>query len=148
MSIEPLRVSVEVECSAAHAFDTWTQRTSLWWPKGHLVSGDPDATVVLEQRLGGRIFERTPAGQEIDWGEITLWEPPQRLGYLWHIRRARAEATDVLISFVALGTSTTRVDIVHSGWERLGAEGPRWRDANLGGWNGLLAHFVAACGAQ
>ena len=63
----------------------------------------PAGRVVLEPWLGGRIFERTPDGAEIDWGEITAWEPPGRLAYLWHIRRDRADATDVEITFVPLG---------------------------------------------
>ena len=67
---------------------------------GHTVSGDPDTEVVLEPGVGGRIFERSPDGTEIDWGEITMWDAPTRLGYLWHIRRDRADATDITITFV------------------------------------------------
>ena len=53
------------------------------------------------------------------------WSPPRRLGYLWHINRDRSDATDVELTFVDLGDGTTRLEIVHSGWERLGAQGPR-----------------------
>ena len=141
--IEPLRLSYSVDCSPEHAFRTWTGRFGSWWPPGHSVSGDP-AEVVLEPHVGGRIFERTHDGAEIDWGEITLWEEPHRLGYLWHIRRDRADATDVEVAFVADGDAT-RIEITHAGWERLGAEGQAWRDANAGGWNGLLPHFIDAC---
>lgn len=63
----------------------------------------------------GRIYERTPDGTEIDWGEITLWNPPLRLGYLWHSGRDRDDATNVELTFVDLGDSTTRLDIVHTG---------------------------------
>ena len=104
--------------------------------------GEDDLTVVLEGRPGGRIFERTPAGVEHDWGEVTVWEPPTRLGYLWHLRRDRADATDVEIRFVDRGDGTTRVEIEHRGWERLGADGETWRDRNHGGWATLLPHFV------
>ncbi len=86
---EPIRMSFEVRCSRAHAFDTWTAQISTWWPRSHTVSSDPDATVVLEQRSGGRIFERTPGGTEHDWGEVTAFDPPRSLSYLWHIRRDR-----------------------------------------------------------
>ena len=142
--IEPLRFSFEVECPQEHAFDTWTRRIATWWPASHSVTVDPDLEVVLECRLGGRIFERTPAGVEHDWGEVTLWEPPHRLGYLWHLRRDRADATDVEIRFIAVGTEATRVEIEHRSWERLGAEGPAWRDRNRGGWASLLPHYRAA----
>lgn len=63
----------------------------MWWPRGHTASGDADAGVVLEPRAGGRIYERTSDGREVDWGEITLWDPPRRLGYRWHIRRDRVD---------------------------------------------------------
>lgn len=144
--IEPLRISQDVACSAEHAFATWTERFGVWWPRGHSVSGDP-AAVVLEPRAGGRIYERTAAGEEIDWGRVTAWEPPERIAYRWHIRRTPAEATDVEVRFVPVARGASRIDIVHTGWERLGDEGPAWRDANTRGWGGLLPHFTAACAA-
>ncbi len=142
--IEPLRLSFEIDCPSDHAFDVWTTRMSTWWPKGHSTSGDPDTRVVLEPRLGGRIFEQTSDGTEIEWGEITRWNPPSRLGYRWHIGRDAAEATDVELTFVDVGEGRTRLDIVQTGWERLGAEGLAYRDANTSGWSALLPGFVAA----
>jgi uncharacterized protein YndB with AHSA1/START domain len=141
--IEPLRIELDVECAPDHAFATWTADIARWWPAGHTMTGDP-AAVVIEPRIGGRIFERAHDGREVDWGEVTAWEPPERLAYLWHMRRDRADATDVEIRFVATGPESTRLEIVHTGWERLGAEAQTWRDANQGGWSGLLPHFVAA----
>jgi uncharacterized protein YndB with AHSA1/START domain len=143
--IEPLRVDVDIDCAPEHAFVTWTERFGDWWPRGHSVSGDP-AAIVLEARVGGRIFERTHDGTEIDWGEVTAWEPPTRLAYRWHIRRDRADATDVELRFVAVDDGRrTRLEITHTGWERLGADAESWRDANRGGWGGLLPVFTAAC---
>ena len=139
--IEPIRLSFEVACPVDHAFATWTERTSTWWPPSHTVSGADDLVISFEPRVGGRIFERTPGGQEHDWGEITAWEPPRRLGYLWHLRVDRADATDVEITFVAVDPSRTRVEIEHRGWERLAAEGAERRDRNRGGWASLLPHY-------
>ena len=144
MTVDPLVLSVELDCPPAHAFEVWTTRLSLWWPRGHTVTGDPAAVVTLEPRLGGRIFERTTDGTEVDFGEITTWEPPRRLGYLWHIGRERSHATDVLLTFEP-HEERTRLEIVHTGWERLGDEGLAWRASNTAGWNALLPSFVAAC---
>ena len=140
---EPLRVEFEVACPPEHAFRIWTARIGTWWPADHTVSGRADTQIILEPRLGGRIFERVPDGVEHDWGEITHWEPPQRLGYLWHLRRDRADATDVVITFAAAGVGTL-VGITHTGWERLGGEAEVWRDRNQMGWTTLLPHFTAA----
>ena len=144
----PLRLSYEINCAPEHAFEVWTTRIAAWWPKGHSASGDPDTRVVLEPRPGGRIFERTSEGAEIDWGEITEWNPPHRLGYAWHITRDRSDATDVELTFVDLGDGTTRLDIVHSGWDRLGADGVAFRNANTNGWDSLVPSFVAAAEAE
>lgn len=140
----PLELTFTVACAPAHAFVIWTAKTSLWWPAGHSVSADPDLEVTFEPWQGGRIFERTSAGVEHDWGEILDWEPPHRLRYLWHIRRDRSDATEVEISFTAHDDGTV-VTIVHRGWERLGTAGPQWRDRNRQGWAGLLPHFEQAC---
>jgi uncharacterized protein YndB with AHSA1/START domain len=142
--IEPIRLSFEVACPPDRAFDVWTADIDRWWPSDHTVTGTDDLSIVLEPRAGGRIFERTPGGIEHDWGEVTIWEPGRRLGYLWHLRRDRADATEVEIRFAAAGGDRTRVDIEHRGWEVLGAEGETWRDRNRGGWATLLPWYVEA----
>lgn len=142
--IEPLRLTFDVNCAPAHAFDVWTRQLGRWWPKDHSVTGDPGLSIVLEPFVRGRIYERTPDGAEHDWGEITLWEPPSRFGYLWHLRQDRADATEVEVRFAALPDGRARVEIEHRGWERLGARGPDLRNRTTAGWNGLLPHYVAA----
>ena len=146
--IEPIRLSFELACPLDHAFAVWTERIAQWWPADHTASGEADTTVVLEPRTGGRIFERTTTGIEHIWGEVTIWEPPTRLGYLWHLRRDRADATEVEIRFLEAGDATTRVEIEHRGWEALGAEGEPWRDRNRGGWATLLPHFMSLAEAD
>jgi hypothetical protein len=140
----PLRISFDVACSAEHAFDMWTARIGTWWPSDHTVSGDRDTLVVLEGRVGGRIFERTGAGVELEWGVVTVWEPHGRLGYLWHLGGEPNQATDVEVRFVHLDTGKTRVEIEHRGWERLGPMADTWRDRNRVGWETLLPNLAAA----
>ena len=140
----PLRISFEVACPAEHAFAVWTSRIGTWWPPDHTVSGEADLTVVLEGVVGGRIFERTSEGVEHDWGTVTIWEPPATLGYSWHLGRDPEDATDVEVHFVAQDEATTRIEIEHRGWERLGESALAWRDRNRIGWETMLPHLVAA----
>jgi uncharacterized protein YndB with AHSA1/START domain len=144
--IDPIRLSFEVACGPEDAWMTWTERIGRWWPVDHTVSAEPDLEITLEGGVGGRIYERTAAGDEHDWGEVTVWEPPTRLAYLWHLRRDRADATEVEVTFTGVGAESTRVEIEHRGWERLGAQGVSWRDRNFGGWSTLLPHYIAAVG--
>jgi uncharacterized protein YndB with AHSA1/START domain len=141
---EPLTMSFEVACPVEHAFDVWTSRISSWWPPDHTVTGRADLEVVLQSGVGGRIFERTPDGVEHDWGEVTVWDPPTQLVYLWHLAQDRADATEVEIRFLPRGKGATRVEIEHRGWERLGRAGEDRRRRNRGGWEGVLPHYRAA----
>jgi hypothetical protein len=140
---DPLRMSFDVACSAEHAFRVWTSRFGTWWPPDHTVTGRPEL-VVLQGGVGGRIYERTPDGAEHEWGEVTLWQPPEKLGYLWYLGRDRADATEVEIRFLAQGAAATRIEIEHQGWDRLGTSAGVWRDRNRAGWQTLLPHFAAA----
>ena len=144
--IEPLRFSLDVACPADHAFAVWTSGIDTWWPADHTVTGGDGLAVVLEPGVGGRIFERTSGGAEHDWGELTVWDPPSRLEYLWFLRADRADATDVSVRFVPVGERLTRVEITHSGWERLGTRGGAWRERNHQGWSTLMPHYEAAVG--
>ena len=140
--IEPIRLSFDVDCPPAHAFETWTGRIDRWWPADHTVTGEDG----LDGRARGparRADLRADARGRARLGRgHGLGAARRRLGYLWHLRRDRADATDVEIRFVDRGDGTTRVEIEHAGWERLGAEGETWRDRNHGGWATLLPHFI------
>ena len=133
---DPLRITFDVACPADRAFQVWTTRIGTWWPPDHTVSGHP-AEVVLQSGVGGRIYETTPDGTEHEWGEITVWQPPTRLAYLWYLGRDKTDATEVEISFRP-HDGNTRIDIEHRGWERAG---DGWRERNRIGWQTLLPHF-------
>jgi len=144
--IDPLRITFDVACPPERAFELWTSHTSIWWPTSHTVSARPGVEVVIEPGIGGRIYERTPEGEEHDWGQVTGWDPPSRISYLWHLRQDRADATDVEITFAGAESSGTRISIEHHGWDALGARGADQRQLNQRGWAGLLQHFQAAAG--
>ncbi len=144
--IEPLRIEFDVACPPEQAFDLWTAKTSVWWPTSHTVSARPGVEIVIEPSVGGRIYERTPEGEEHDWGEVTAWEPPSRITYLWHLRQDRDDATEVQITFAPARPTGTRMSIEHRGWERLGARGADQRKRNEHGWAHLLPQFKAAAG--
>ena len=139
---EPLTHAFTVRCAPEHAFAVWAERTSLWWPPTHSVSGAP-AAVTFEPRPGGRVYERAAGGEEHEWGRVVAWDPPRRLVYSWHLRQDAADATEVEIAF-APAPEGTAITIVHRGWERLGERGPALRERNVRGWAGLLGAYRSA----
>jgi uncharacterized protein YndB with AHSA1/START domain len=130
-----------VRCEPDHAFEVWTTRIDQWWPKDHTLTGAAAVTMTFEPGVGGRLVERAPNGDEREWGRITRWAPPHGLAYTWLIGGPEAEATDVEVTFTHAPGGLCRVDIVHHGWERLGASGPQRRRANRRGWAALLTAY-------
>lgn len=127
-------VEFETTASVVHSFEMWTAGCAMWWPRTHTHSGDDKTDVVFEPFAGGRIFERGPDGAEYEWGAVTLWEPPHRLEYLWHIFLDPSQATVVSVSFnetpsgslVRLENSGFEI-FAESATERIDRVGNAWR---------------------
>ncbi|MCL1592956.1 MAG: SRPBCC domain-containing protein [Actinomycetia bacterium] len=139
--IEPLVVSFRVDAPVGHAFAMWTQHASLWWPRSHTITKDDTLDIVFEDRVGGRIYERSASGAEHDWGEIITWDPPTSLEYLWFLFFDRSDATDVSVSFV-WNTDHTTVTITQTGFERLGDAGAIRKQRSVLAWETIGALFV------
>lgn len=146
-TIAPVMRSITVERSPEDAFRIFTERIAEWWPlHTYSVYGDDATGVVFEPGVGGRIVERSKAGEESSWGEILVWEPAHRLSYTWHPGNAPGEPfTEVELRFVAVGDAT-RVELEHRGWEAL-AEPEQTRSGYDEGWPGVLERYAAATAA-
>ncbi len=142
---DTLVVEFEVRAPASQAFRVWTERAGLWWPKGHTVSGDPDS-IVFEPGVGGRIVERGRDGSEHEWGEITAWDEPREIGFLWVHVFDRSQATRVVLTFAEVG-STTQVRLEQTGFAALGEAGDVRRERTWNAWGVVTSAFVAAAAA-
>jgi uncharacterized protein YndB with AHSA1/START domain len=108
----------------------------------HSVSGQRDATIVLEPWVGGRIFERVRDGREFEWGSVVAFEPPRRLVCEWLVADL---TTELEVRFLEQRDGGTLVELEHRGWDRFGDEATERRDANAAGWGGVLPSYIEAC---
>lgn len=142
--MDPIVVEFEVAASLDHAFDMWTNRAAMWWPREHTMSRDPDLEVVFEPREGGRIFERATDGSEHPWGEVTVWNPPNRVDYWWHLFFDRSEATNVSVVFKEVEAGT-RVRLEQVGFEVLAEPvGLERRNETDRAWNAVVEFYQEA----
>jgi len=79
---EPVKKSLRVECGVEHAFEVFTSRIDLWWPRSHRRFAG--SVMLLEPAVGGRFTERTPAGEDVRLGEVIRYEPPHAISYTWY----------------------------------------------------------------
>ena len=146
ITIAPVRKSIRVKASQAHAFEVFTSGLGRWWPRTHSIGSAPVKTVMMETRLGGRWYELGEDGSEANVGKILLWEPPHRFVVSWDInsnwKPDVTVSSEVEVRFVADGTDATRVELEHRNFEQMGAEaGEKLRRDVDGGWPGMLEHF-------
>lgn len=140
--LPPLRKSIVVAGPPAAAFRRFTDEMSSWWPlASHSVAGPEAESVRMEGGVGGRIVERSRAGVECVWGTVTAWEPPGRLAFTWHPGQPVATFQDIEVLFTADGDGT-RVDLTHTGWERLGAMAVKARRGYPIGWTYVLLLYA------
>ena len=136
--------SVTVSVPVERAFEVFTAEIGTWWPlRTHAVDTERSETVVMEGRVGGRLYERTPSGEEHVWGTLVAWEPPNRIVYSWHPGRGEETAQEVEITFSPEGEGT-RVDIRHYGWEKLGDRLEETIASYNEGWNKVIAVYAQA----
>jgi uncharacterized protein YndB with AHSA1/START domain len=143
ISIAPVRKTLRVGASAAHAFEVFTAGLGRWWPRDHGIGKTPRKAVAMETRLGGYWYEFAEDGTRTHVGRIIVWEPPQRFVMTWDINSQWKPDTtigsEVEVRFIAEGANATRVELEHRKFEQLGAEGgAKMRRDVDGGWPKLL----------
>jgi uncharacterized protein YndB with AHSA1/START domain len=138
-SLEPVVRDIPVKCDTEGAFEVFTDAIGAWWPPGFSASGDDLAGVVVEGRVGGRVYEYAHSGGEYDWGTVTAWEPGRRLVLAWTlgVRTAAASPTQVEVRIVTDRPEACRLRLEHRGWQP-GQEEDRKRFADDGGWAVVL----------
>ena len=154
-TIAPVRRSVFVQAPPERAFQVFTEGFATWWPASHSIVEGGYATAIIEPAEGGRWYERGQTGAECDWGRVLAYEPPARLLLSWQLDGEfeldpdESRASQVEVTFTPEGDGT-RVELVHSGFERRGEGGGEVAKgvSGEGGWSGLLARYAEAAQAS
>lgn len=146
-SLEPVVRTVTLRATIEKAYEAWTRRIHIWWPVKRIsASGEASAKVVMEGRVGGRLYESTESGEEHDWGRVVKWEPPTRLVFTWFLGADPDKSTEVDVRFSSEPDGTTKVVVTHGKWEHaaedLAEMQRRCVDAQEG-WTGILHDFAS-----
>ena len=151
-TVAPLLKTVTVRASAEQAFKVFTEGFDTWWPRTHHIGSSPMKRAVIEGFVGGRCYSEQVDDTDCPWGEVLVWDPPRRLVFAWLISTDwkyepdRSRASEVEVTFTALGDGTTRVDLEHRHFERCGERGESMREkvGAEGGWGSLLMQYKTA----
>jgi uncharacterized glyoxalase superfamily protein PhnB len=103
--LEKVTASIEVGVDPEAAFRIFTEEINAWWVRGpiNFYDGARAAEIQFEPGVGGRFLEvyDAVAGDALEVGRITVWEPGRRLVY-----RSSLDDTEVDIKFEATSGGT------------------------------------------
>lgn len=143
--------------SRDHAFRTFVERFSEWWPAVYTFAGEDLEAIWIEPRAGGRCLERDRKGNELVWGEVLSFEPAGRISFSWWIAPDRTvdpdpeRASEVAVAFSELdGGERTRVELEHRHLSRHGGDWQLMQAAmsSQEGWPWLLRQYAELAGRR
>lgn len=76
---EILTRNIALNCSIEHAFDVFTGKIDLWWPRGHRRYRDGVLTL-----SGDALIDRSPDGTEWTMATVEEIDPPNLLRLDWY----------------------------------------------------------------
>jgi uncharacterized protein YndB with AHSA1/START domain len=140
--VPPIVKTVTVRCAPARAFALFAEHFARWWPLSRVHTGPDPVHCAIEPRVGGRVFERAADGRETLWGTVLAYDPPHRLAFSWIIELSAEQAQLVDIRFTP-EEEGTRVELTHSGWEKLGDAAASLRERYDRGWGTVFERHFA-----
>jgi len=119
-----IKKEMVVEASQETAFQVFSQKMDLWWPRSHHVGKTPMLKMVLEPKQRGRWYSAHEGGEVCEVGFIQDYQPNSRLLLIWQLngefKHDPALNTEVEVLFTAQGPKKTLVKFEHRNIETLG----------------------------
>lgn len=129
MSVErdgSVRHEVVVDLPQDQAFWAFTDLDRIK-PREHNMLAVPVEQTVLEQHVGGDVYDRGVDGSVCRWGRVLTFDPPHTIAFSWDIGPDWQVATDldrtseVEVTFTAKDEQRTCVTLIHRHLDRHGA---------------------------
>lgn len=134
---ELLTRTITLKCDVEHAFDVFTTKIDLWWPRAHRKTSD--GSLRLQPVSGGALIDYAPDGQEWRMAEVAEIDPPGLLKLDWY-PGSPAAPTSVEIRFAPLGDGTA-VTVTHRPLLETRSIWPRRVALFIEGWKAVLPAF-------
>lgn len=137
-AIPPITQMRSLRCSAERAFATYTDRIGEWWDPRHTANPATLLAVVIEPRVGGRVYATHSDAGNQDWGSVTVWEPGLRLVHTFTLAQDPRYPTEIMVEFTDIGARCA-IRFAHGGWT---SENSNAR-TKFGDWPIILDRFTA-----
>jgi uncharacterized protein YndB with AHSA1/START domain len=133
--LESVRIELEVTIAAPaeQVFEALTRSVSAWWGPPYL---HEDATdIVLEPKVGGRLYEVWGEDEGILWAIVTRLRRPKELRLVGSMGMLEPTHGVVTFQITPRDEATTIVELTHEAFGRVGEQA---RASYSAGWKDLL----------
>ena len=132
-------LTLEIDAPRERVWRALTEEIGQWWLPDFYAGGEATKAVILEPRVGGRLYEDWGDGGGLLWYTVIALQPPRSIDLAGHLTPAfggpaktylkleleeAGGKTRLVVSDAVLGrTSEGAVEQMRSGWQMLFGDG-------------------------
>lgn len=124
ISLTSIKKELMVQASQETAFEVFTKKMDLWWPRTHHIGSAEMTEMVVEPYVNGRWYTKHTDGTEANIGYVLTYQPYDLFVLAWQINgdfKCDPDLiTEVVAEFIPEGPKTTRVKFEHKDLHKLG----------------------------
>jgi uncharacterized protein YndB with AHSA1/START domain len=125
INLTSIKKEFTIEASQQTAFEVFTQKMDLWWPRSHHIGSTEMTGMVVEPKVNGRWYSKHADGSEANVGYVLTYQPYDLFVLAWQIngdfKCDPNLLTEVVAEFISEGPKTTRVKFEHKDLHKLGS---------------------------
>jgi uncharacterized protein YndB with AHSA1/START domain len=125
INLTSIKKEFMVEASQQTAFEVFTKKMDLWWPRSHHIGSAELTEMVVKPHVDGRWYSKHTDGSEANVGYVLSYQPYDLLVLAWQIdgdfKCNPNLITEVVTEFISEGPTTTRVKFEHKDLHKLGS---------------------------
>lgn len=124
INLTSIKKEFTVEASQQTAFEVFTRKMDLWWPRSHHIGTTDMTEVAAELHEGGRWYSKHIDGSEATIGYVQTYQPYDLFVLAWQIDadfKCNPDLmTEVVVEFIPESSKSTRVKFEHKDLHKLG----------------------------
>lgn len=140
INLTSIKKEFTVKAARQTAFEVFTKKMDLWWPRTHHIGSAEMTQMVVEPCVNGRWYTKHADGTEANIGHVLTYQPYDLFVLAWQIngdfKCDPKLITEVVAEFIAEGPETTRVKFEHRDLHKLG--GGKAVESMDEGWGMIL----------
>jgi hypothetical protein len=125
INLTSIKKDFVVEASQQTAFEVFTRKMDLWWPRTHHVGSAEMTEMVVEPYVNGRWYSKHADGSEANVGHVLTYQPYNLFVLAWQLngdfKCDPNLITEVVAEFIPESANTTRVKFEHKDLHKLGS---------------------------